>query len=59
MKLDTLSLEMATEAELGQVAEHGSADQRRETRRLLLERCRRLARIAARELREALQRYTR
>ncbi|HVM48621.1 MAG TPA: hypothetical protein VMU04_11375 [Candidatus Acidoferrum sp.] len=57
--MDALSLEMATEAELQQAAEYGPPAQRREARRLLLERCRWLARVAARELRETLKRYRR
>lgn len=52
MTTEPLCLELATEAELSAAAEAGD----REARRLLLERCRLLARIAAAELRAALER---
>jgi len=53
MTTPALSLDLASELELSQAAETGN----REARRLLLERCRFLARAAARDLNEALARY--
>jgi hypothetical protein len=55
-RLESLSLELASEPELAEVAELGQGAQRREARRLLLARSRELAHRAARELAAGLDR---
>lgn len=53
-RLDSLCLELASEAELEQVAEWSRGDQQKQARRILLARCQELAKRAARDLRQAL-----
>lgn len=55
--LESLCLELATEAELERVAEYTTGEPHREARRLLLARCQELARRAARDLSAALARF--
>lgn len=56
-RLDSLCLELASEAELEQVAEWSRGDQQKEARRILLARCQELARRAARDLRQTLAKF--
>lgn len=55
-RLESLCLDLASEAELEAVAEYAQGEQQREARRLLRERCQEMAARAARDLRAALTR---